>query len=104
MKPLAVLLFVSVLMFGCNKPADQSANQPTTPANNAGSSASSSPNDPGIAPVGSGAAAGMTPVTNPGAVEGAGAGGVGQAAKDMARSKAASGSSSLNQMPADDGQ
>jgi hypothetical protein len=100
MKPVSVLVLVAIFVLGCSKPTEEATNQSPAATPNASGSAS----DPGISPVGGGAAAGMAPVTNPGAVEGAGAGSVGQAAKDMARRKAATGSSSLNQMPTDEGQ
>ena len=42
-------------------------------------------NEAGVAPMASGAAGGMTPVSGGESVEGAGGGGIGSAAKDMAR-------------------
>ena len=80
----ALLLLVA---FGC---------QPTEPAEAAKAEPAATPTAPaptaaapggggGIAPIGSGAAGGMTPVTGAESVRGAGMGGIGQAAKDQAR-------------------
>lgn len=63
------------------------------------------PNNGGPAPMTSGAAGGMTPMSGTENLQGAGGGGVGSAAKSMAKDRAAGpAGGSLSQMPMDDGQ
>ena len=57
----------------------------------------------GVAPMASGAAGGLTPISGTDSVEGAGAGSVGAAAKQMAKDKAGKmGNGSMDQMPKED--
>lgn len=105
----ALLLLLMLAAFGCKKPADP-ASDGTSPApspqatNNkpGGNSMTSSVGTPGqssggggIAPMTSGAAGGLTPVSGTESVEGSGMGGLGSAAKDQAR-KAAAGAGAPN--------
>ena len=68
-------LAAALLAFGCAPKADETAAPETPTASNEG----------GVAPMASGAAGGMTPVSGAESVDGAGGGGVGSAAKEMAR-------------------
>ena len=72
------LLALGLLAFGCApKTEDATSNTPApTPT---------AANEGGVAPMASGAAGGMTPVSGAESVDGAGGGGVGSAAKEMAR-------------------
>lgn len=81
------IIGAALLLTACQKPAEEpaAAASPETaaqPAPEAGG---------GTGPI-SPAAGGVSPVTNPQSVEGAGMGGVGQAAKDRARDVAGSAS------------
>jgi hypothetical protein len=92
-------------MIGC-KPGDDAnaannAAEPTagaapleTPAGGGGG---------GVAPIGSGAAAGMTPMAGTESVQGSGGGSTAMAAKELAKSKINNAQSSAAQMPAEDG-
>jgi hypothetical protein len=100
---LALLAFTALT--GCKKtgdPADAASTPapppPTTTAAGHGTGGGS-----GIAPIGSGALGGMTPVTGSESVEGSGMGGLGSAAKDQAR-KAAAGAGAPNIPQQTDGQ
>jgi hypothetical protein len=77
--------FVLVAAIGCS-PQEPVAEEPQTEPTAAAPSASAP------APIGSGAATGLTPMTGTENVGGGGMGGVGQAAKDRARDVAGSAS------------
>ncbi len=79
----AVILLIALPIVGCSHPEGTETAPPAPPVH-AGSG--------GIAPLGSGAATGMTPMGGTESVDGAGMGGVGQSAKDAARRAAASSS------------
>ncbi len=79
-----VALFVTVLLVGCGPKAEPVPAETAAPATAAASGSSG-----GVAPMASGVAGGMTPVSGGESVDGAGMGGVGSAAKDMARGAAA---------------
>ena len=83
MRPL-IIFAASALLFGC-APKEEPATATAPPAN-AGS---------GVTPVAGGAAGGMSPVGGSESVDGAGMGGLGNAAKDQARRAAAGGSPSV---------
>lgn len=101
MKTATIIVFLSLFLVGCSSNGDSN--------NTATSSAPLAANDPapptttgGVAPMTSGAAGGMTPMTGTESV-GGGGDGVGQAAKKMAKDKAANmGSGSLGQADKDD--
>jgi len=99
------LLFLALLAiaFGCKKPEE--ATPPATAPNPSAVTAHQAPagNGGGIAPIGSGAVGGITPVTGSESVEGAGMGGIGQAAKSQAM-KAAASSSAPNLGQSSDGE
>lgn len=103
---LAVVLAVAVL--GC-KPAEPEANAAPAPdANNPAPTAQAPAQAPGtgggVAPMASGAAGGMTPMSGTDSVQGAGGGSTSMAAKGWAKDKINStSSSSAGQMPAEDG-
>ena len=83
-------LLVGVLAVGCAPkpdPVDPVSGPPAKPSAGAGTQAAGGGG--GIAPIGSGAATGMTPVTGAENVGGGGMGGVSQAAKNQARNAAA---------------
>ncbi len=80
---IALLLVASLALVACQKPAEEPAAATPEPA------APTATEPGGTGPI-SPAAGGVSPVTNPQAVEGSGMGGVGQAAKDRARSVAGS--------------
>jgi hypothetical protein len=83
MRYFLLLVLAAALGAGCQKPEEA----PKAVENEVASQPAGTGNaDPGIMP--SAAAGGMAPVTNPGAVEGAGGGGIGMAAKGMARGAA----------------
>lgn len=102
-----LFLALSLLLVGCNPPAAEDAGATpdagstpaveggTAPA--AGGSGDSSQGNVGVMPS---AAGGMAPVQNPEALQGAGGGGVQQAAKDRARN--VGGATSADQMPTDE--
>jgi hypothetical protein len=99
MMKVLLSVFVLVCVLGCQtKAGEESTNQPvsqTSPVEKA----------EGVAPMASGAASGLSPVSGSESVQGAGGGGVGSAAKDMARRKTqGSGDGSSSQMSAEDGQ
>lgn len=93
MRPIA--LAAVLVICGCQKP------QPSDPAPVTGqptAQQSGTPGGGGVAPIGSGAAGGLTPVTGAENVGGSGMGGVGSAAKGMAqRAAGAAGSAGVSQ-------
>lgn len=89
-------LTVLALLAGC-APKSEDASPSSAPANNAATTsptAQTTPGGGGVAPMTSGAAGGMTPMAGTDSVEGSGMGGLGSAAKDMARGAAAKASAS----------
>jgi hypothetical protein len=93
---LLIVLLSGLAVLGCNPPVEpaKSAAPPLLGAKKPGPPVGGA----GIAPMGTPAVGGLTPVGNTDSVQGAGMGGVGQAAKIQARKAAASGeSSSANQ-------
>lgn len=101
--PLALAMFA----FGCHHD-DAGADSATTTAPKSTPPKSTPPTKStaagGVAPIGSGAAGGLTPMTGSENVEGAGMGGLGNAAKDRARSVAgAAGGSSVGNGTGSDG-
>lgn len=109
-----VLVGVAALAIGCSGSPDDDSAKPKGPPvlpkpgqphpqmkamaggrhNPAPMDKASGPGGGGVAPIGSGGATGMTPVSGSDSVEGAGAGSVGAAAKGMAKKAAASESKS----------
>jgi uncharacterized protein GlcG (DUF336 family) len=86
-KAIYLILGVALSLAACQKPAEEpaaAANPEPTVQTNPQSGGGTGPISP--------AAGGVSPVTNPQSVEGAGMGGVGQAAKDRARDVAGSAS------------
>jgi hypothetical protein len=96
-------LFIVVLGFclvGCKPPVEPTSNNTAPPfglnKSAAGSSSTTGTStvtgttgsNGGVAPMASGAAGGMTPMTGTDSVEGAGAGSLGQSAKNLAKDKA----------------
>ena len=105
MKKALIILFLSICLIGCKPGGDTNGNGPSDPVNKAPatSTAPAPGHGGGVAPMASGAAGGMTPMSGTDSVEGSGGGGVGQAAKKMAKDKTANtGSGSLDQAVKDD--
>lgn len=112
----AGLIVSAIFVTGCQKsalpedgahdpqPAVNNQNNPANgQANNQLSGAGGGSGSGGIAPMASPSAGGMTPVAGSDSVTGASGGGVQQAAKDQAK-RVGAGSSSIDQMPKDEGQ
>ena len=102
-----VLGLAAAAAIGCSKPQPTSGTGPASPQDPAQTKSTSS-NAPegqggGIAPMAGVGAGPMTPVSGAESVDGAGGGGVGQAAKDKAKSMAATAPSSINQAGEDGG-
>ncbi len=88
-RPVLIVLAITGFVFGCKPPEARSGqtpapNTPVAGSNKPGSPAGGSDNNVAIVPMGGG---GITPVTNTGAIEGGGSG-IGQAAKNAAKSAA----------------
>lgn len=98
MKRLAYIALI-LAAFGCKKtetPAPTAATTQQTSAENGVGRG-------GVAPIGSGAVGGISPVSGGESIEGAGMGGIGQAAKSQAM-KAAAGASAPNLGQSGDGE
>jgi hypothetical protein len=99
-----MLIVVALCLIGC-KSGDDANN---TSATSSVTSANATPppgrsGSGGVAPMASGVASGMTPMSGTDSVEGVGGGGVGSAAKQMAKDRAGKMSNgSMDQMPKDD--
>ncbi len=104
MKALLLTSLLALLLVGC-KPAEPEANAAPTPDANAPAPTAQAPSGGGgVAPMASGAAGGMTPMSGTDSVQGAGGGSTSMAAKGWAKDKVNSTpSSSAGQMPAEDG-
>ncbi|MBN9502047.1 MAG: hypothetical protein J0H02_09765 [Armatimonadetes bacterium] len=87
---MLILMSLGVTVWACNKPAEPATPDGQTPPATTSAQAPVGGNGGGIAPMGPNVG-GMTPVTGSDSVQGAGGGGVGSAAKDMARRAAANG-------------
>ncbi len=109
---MKILPFIALLILaGCNSPqgepteATSGRESPgqtaSNPASSQASPGTSARRAGGVAPIGSGAAGGLSPVQNTESVTGAGGGGVNQAAKEQA-TRAASNSSSVETAPAEE--
>lgn len=83
---ILVALFASILFGGCAPKAEETAATPETTA-----TAPAPESGGGVAPMGSGAAGGVTPMGGTENLGGGSGGGVGNAAKDQARRAAAGG-------------
>lgn len=108
MKVFASLFIVCLCLVGCS-PGGDANNAPSPDQTNSVSNTPATPTGApsgqggGVAPMASGAAGGMTPMSGTESVGGEGGGGVGQAAKQMAKDKAGNmGSGSLGQGEKDD--
>ncbi len=96
MRFASIVVIVAVCIVGC-KPADDANNASGNPTNNTPATAAHTPanrgagsgGSGGVTPMASGAAGGMTPMSGTDSVEGAGGGGVAQAAKQSAKKNAA---------------
>lgn len=95
MKHLAILAILATLVLGCDKPSDETPEAAAAPAAQASPPAA---DGAGIAPMTT-APIPNAPISGSESVQGGGSG-VGQVAKD--RAKSLGGGSSLDQMPADD--
>ena len=90
MKIVAACIFAA-LVIGCKPPTptESAATPPTSAAQTTTESTAPSGGSGSVAPMAGGAATGMSPMSGTESVEGAGMGGLGQAAKDQARRAAA---------------
>ena len=104
MKATLLIVVLGFCLVGCKPPVEPTSNNTAPPfglnksaAGTTGTSAGTtgasengihSGTSGGVAPIASGAAGGMTPMTGTDSVEGAGAGSVGQSAKNLAKDKA----------------
>ena len=101
-----LFLALSLALVGCTPPAaDESTTSPDStsaaaPGAETGGAATSGDSSQGNVGVMPSAAGGLAPVQNPEALQGAGGGGVQQAAKDRARN--VGGATSADQMPTDE--
>lgn len=104
MKGASFAIVLGLCLVGCKPPVDETSNNTAPPFGiTKSASAPGTGHGGGVAPMASGAAGGMTPMTGTDSIEGAGGGGVAQAAKKMAKDRAAkAGRGSLDQMPKDD--
>lgn len=104
MKHLLFACLLGVLLVGC-KPAEPESNvAPAPDANTPAPTAQAPAGGGGVAPMASGAAGGMTPMSGTDSVQGAGGGSTSMAAKGWANDKVNNTpSSSAGQMPAEDG-
>jgi hypothetical protein len=99
MKALLCTAIAGLVLIGCAPSGDAANNAPTTP-DGPPHTTSEAAGGSGVAPMASGAAGGMTPMSGTDSVQGSGGGSVGAAAKGMAKEKAGlAGGSSLDQMP-----
>lgn len=104
MKATLIAIALMFCLVGCKPPADETSNNSAPPVGiTKSASVPAAGQGGGVAPMASGAAGGMTPMSGTDSVEGAGGGGVAQAAKQSAKKNAAKmGNGSLDQMPKDD--
>lgn len=114
MKLTALLLLLSLLLVGCqpggeanaanNSATSSDPSASTNPSGQPGAQTTPTGNSGGVAPMASGAAGGMTPMSGTESVQGDGGGSVGMAAKDYAKRKIGSGagSGSVSQAPTDE--
>lgn len=107
-------LLMAFALIGCSKSTDAGSTDEQTQVGanetgagepgvngNGGAAGSSNPNAGGVTPMAGVGAGGMAPVSGSESLQGSGSG-VGQAAKDKAKSVAGSAPSSLNQAPTSD--
>ena len=103
MKALLLTSLLALLLVGC-KPAEPEANAAPTPDANTPAPTAQASGGTGVAPMASGAAGGMTPMSGTDSVQGAGGGSTSMAAKGWAKDKVNSTpSSSAGQMPVEEG-
>ena len=102
MKRLLLLTIIATSLIACNKESE-AINAPSTAESTQTGTPQTNDSQASPAPIGSGVAGGMTPMTNTDSVVGSGGNGAAMAAKEMAKNKAAQAGSSVNQMPADEG-
>ena len=103
MKALLLTSLLALFLIGC-KPTEPEANAAPTPDTSAPAPSAQAGAGAGVAPMASGAAGGMTPMSGTDSVQGAGGGGTSMAAKGWAKDKVNNlPSSSAGQAPAEEG-
>ena len=103
MKHLLLASLLALALVGC-KPAESEANAAPTPDSNTPAPTAQAGGGGGVAPMASGAAGGMTPMSGTDSVQGAGGGSTSMAAKGWAKNKVNNlPSSSAGQAPAEEG-
>jgi hypothetical protein len=86
MKAILLTGILALSLVGC-KPTESDANSPASPAANAPAPSAQAGTGAGVAPMASGAAGGMTPMSGTDSVQGAGGGSTSMAAKGWAKNK-----------------
>ena len=103
MKPLLFASIVALTLVGCKPAEPESSVAPAPDANTPAPTAQAPAGSGGVAPMASGAAGGMTPMSGTDSVQGAGGGSTSMAAKGWAKDKVNNTpSSSAGQLPADE--
>lgn len=103
MKHLLLASLLALALVGC-KPAEPEANAAPTPDSNTPAPTAQAGGGGGVAPMASGAAGGMTPMSGTDSVQGAGGGSTSMAAKGWAKDKVNNlPSSSAGQIPSEEG-